>query len=66
MVKFFFAVFHRGSLRNKIFIMSRLTVIIRPSVYSWQFTWPVTVDMLNWRSRMSLPVSELTVILSKC
>src|SRR5690606_24125051 len=47
--KFFFTFFQRNVLRNEIVIVSWLRIIIRPSVYVRNFSWPVSVDVFHRR-----------------
>src|SRR5690606_40210105 len=46
-VKLLFAFFIRNSLRNEIFIVSWLTVVVMPMVYVRNFSRPVSVDVFD-------------------
>ena len=49
MMEFFFSFFQRNVLRHEIFIVARLAVSVRPTVYVRDFARPVSVDVLDWR-----------------
>ena len=44
---FFFTVFQRNCLRNKIICFSWLAVIVRPAVNLWYLSFPVTMARIN-------------------